>query len=488
MKFARTNQRIPTVRLQLSLSLLAVLALAACQTTQNTPAVEITETPPIIATPTDSVQPTATPLADPTPIPEYLIPLEQLDGLQIQFWHPWTGDISKEIDLLVDQFNQTNEWGIHVILRKSGSSMALASEVDSAAASGDDLPQVVAAPSEQLLTWLERDQLILPLDTLINDPQWGLSEQQRAEITLAFWLQDQSQDRQAGIPAQRNAQVIIYNQTWAKELGFDVPPQTAEEFRAQACAAAQVLLNDTNTSNDGMGGWIMDTQALTIYSWLSSFGTNPIIQGDPIQFSFNQPQAVQAFTFLRGMLDDGCAWNARSQTPQEYFNNRQALYYSAGLLDLPVQVRMQFQSGSQDEWIVLPFPGDPRPTLVVSGNSYGILRSTPAREAAGWLFVRWMSSPENQARLLTFYGGLPISVSAASLATSALHKIPQWASVISWIPFAQPAPQAAGWRVAQHVLEDAAWQAMQSHIPIEQIPDILAELDATISELLAREE
>ena len=37
------------------------------------------------------------------------------------------------------------------------------------------------------------------------------------------------------------------------------------------------------------------------------------------------------------------------------------------------------------------------------------------------------------------------------------------------------------------MLEDAARKRCKA-IPIEQIPDILAELDATISELLAREE
>ncbi len=394
--------------------------------------------------------------------------------------------MSSEVDRLVDEFNQSNEWGIHVILSRSGSSMALAREFDLTAGS-EDLPQVVVAPSEQLVTWFERDMQIRALEELIADPHWGLSEQQRAEIALVFWLQDQTQDRQVGIPAQRSAQVMVYNQTWARELGFDAPPQTVQEFRAQACAAAQALLSDRTSDNDGMGGWIVDTDGLTMYSWLRAFEADHVLQGEPQEFLFDQPRVLQAFTFLRALFDEGCAWQARNPAPQEYFSKRQALFYSASLLDLPLQVGMHAQLGSQDEWTILPFPGDPRPTLVVSGLSYGIIRSEPVRETAGWLFVRWMSQPEQQARLLAAGGGLPVSVSSATLADGALRQIPQWAGAVAWIPLAQPAPQASGWRVARLVLQDAAWQAMQSYVPPEEIEGILAELDATIAEILERE-
>ncbi len=463
--------------------LIAGLGLSACGAALETPAAP-TDTRPTL--PAASVTPRPTATSEPTPTPAFLIPLDQLKGLQIHFWHPWSGEMSREIDRLVDEFNQGNEWGIHVIVSRSGSSMALAREVD-LAAGGEDLPQVVAAPSEQLLTWFERDQRIRALDDLINDPNWGLSEQQRAEISLVFWLQDQTMDLQVGIPAQRSAEVLVYNQTWARELGFDMPPQTTQEFRDQACAAAQALLSDTGADNDGMGGWIINTDGLTVYSWLRAFETDLILEGEQPVFSFNQPQALRAMEFLRSLLDDGCAWQARNPAPQEYFSSRQALIYSANLLDLPVQAGIHAQLGSQDDWIILPFPGDPRPTLVVSGLSYGIMRSEPAYEVAGWLFVRWMSLPDNQARLLEAGGGLPVSVSAASLAGPAMQQIPQWASVVSWIPLAQPVPQSSGWRVARLVLQDAAWQVMQSYVPPGDIGAILAELDATILEVLERE-
>lgn len=481
------DRRRGLLREILPLVLLAANFLAACQSSPAPVESETQKSPTSAQVVTATPRSTVRPPIDPTATQSLRIPAEQLEGLQIQFWHPWAGEISREIDLLVDQFNQTNEWGIHVTVHRSGSSMALVQEVDRSAAGGEVLPQVVAAPSEHLLTWLERDQIILPLDSLVSDPVWGLDEKQRAEIALVFWLQDQSHDRQAGIPVQRSAQVLVYNQTWARELGFSTPPQTTETFREQACAAAQALRSDRDPGNDGMGGWILDTDGLTVYSWLKSFELESVVQGDPPVFVFNQPPALQALTYLRGLMDDGCAWIARDPAPYNYFANRQALFYSASLLDLPLQVSAQVRAASQDEWTLLPFPGHPRPTLVVSGLSYGVLRSSETAELAGWLFVRWMSLAENQARILTAGGGLPVSVSAASLAAKDMNKIPQWASVNAWIPIAQPAPQSSGWRVARHVLEDAARQAMQSYISPEQFTEILAELDATIAEVLAQQ-
>ncbi len=52
----------------------------------------------------------------------------------------------------------------------------------------------------------------------------------------------------------QSAQVMFYNNTWASELGFDAAPQTADEFKEQACAAAAANDADDTPDNDGTGG------------------------------------------------------------------------------------------------------------------------------------------------------------------------------------------------------------------------------------------
>lgn len=462
--------------------LLAVL-LAACAQVNQTPAMPGEPTPTIESTPgqtpvpdNTSVPPTA------TAAPTYLVPLEQLNEQKLIFAHPWTGESALLADKLVDTFNQTNEWGIHIMVRRSGSSMALADRVENGPFDAE-YPTVVAAPSEHLLWWLENGNLARPLNDLITDPYFGLSEQQRADFPLAFWQQDQSGGSQVGIPAQRDSSVLFYNQTWAAELGFTQPPLTTDDFKEQACAAAFVNAHDRFAANDGTGGWIVNTDGLVVYSWLRSFGLENAVSGESLQFQFNQPETGTAFSFVRSMVDESCAWFSRTTASNEYFANRQALFYAGLLSDLALQTRTNARLTSTDSWTVLPFPGSDRPVTVATGLSYGILRSDPAVEVAGWLFVRWMSQPENAAQLLLAGGGLPVSAAAVELAQGQMQDTPQWAQTLHWIPTVQSAPPLAGWRIARFVLQDAFWQALQPFTTADDIPLILEQLDATILEV-----
>ena len=479
----------PTHRLiTVLLVLIAVLLVTACQqsgvplvvptqsTSQMEPSAEQTQPAPQ-STPTNPA---------PTATPAYLVPLADLNGLKLIFSHPWTGDTAGVVDQLVDSFNQSNEWGIHIMVRRAGSSMALADRVESGTLEAE-YPQVVAAPSEHLLSWLENGNLVLPLNALIADPYFGLTEQQRADFPLVFWQQDQSGGSQVGIPAQRDMPVIFYNETWAAELGFAEPPTTADDFKAQACAAAFVNSHDRFAANDGTGGWIVNTDGLVVYSWFKSFGLEGELAGDPLQFHFNQLATQNAFTFVRSMLDESCAWFSRTTASNEYFANRQALFYTGYLTDLALQTKTNTRLKRQDSWTILPFPAGERPVTVVSGLSYGVLRSSEAQETAGWLFVRWMSQPENSAKLLAAGGGLPVSAAAADLARAQMDINPQWAQTLQWIPTMQSAPPVAGWRIARFVLQDAFWQSLQSYVPVEGFPLILEQIDAMIVEVLAQQ-
>jgi multiple sugar transport system substrate-binding protein len=481
---------IPMLKFNLTTTLVFVAAamiLAACQPvpvpSDPIPALTPVEsTRPSLPTP---IQPTAaTPTQ--TATPEFLVPLEQLDEVKITLWHPWVGELAQEIDQQVDHFNQTNEWDIHVMVKRSGSSMALAQQFEQAISADAEVPDIVIAPSEHLQYWHERDEQIVVLNDLLSDPVWGLSEQQRAGFPFVFWQQDQTEGLQLGIPVQRTARVFYYNLTWASELGFARPPGTLEEFKNQACAAAAANNAGGVRDNYNTGGWIVDTDGLTTYAWLKSFGLDNPFQSDPPHFAFDQPATQQAFEFLRGMLDEGCAWFSRSPASDEQFALRRALFYSGDLLDLPMQTRTMERMESQDVWMLIPFPGfvSDRPTVIVNGLSYGILKSTSEAELAAWLFVRWMNDSEIQYNLLQVGGGLPVTSASANMAEDLRRQYPQWGPALQWIPIAQAAPTVSDWRVARFVIDDAAWYALQFYVEPDQIAAIPAQIDATIQEVL----
>ena len=90
--------------------IITVLLLAACGSA------DATSTPEPAAA-TGQVSGTNTPGPAPTveAVSSLGVDKEALNGLEITVWHPWYGVESSLFDSFVEDFNQSNEWGITVV-------------------------------------------------------------------------------------------------------------------------------------------------------------------------------------------------------------------------------------------------------------------------------------------------------------------------------------------------------------------------------------
>ena len=108
--------------------------------------------------------------------------------------------------------------------------------------------------------------------------------------------------------------------------------------------------------------------------WIYAFGgeiTNPDAPG----YLFNTPETKQAFEYLKGLQESGCAWSDTDVDPQSEFANRQALFVVGSLFDIPAQQEAFTQAGSTDEWTVIPFPSSSQAVVDTYGPSLMITRS-----------------------------------------------------------------------------------------------------------------
>ncbi len=229
------------------LLLLTALILAAC--TPGSPAPTTPTSTPDLPTSTAGSSPAPTLTSSPTPLPAIAVDPAALRGLTIQVWQAFGGPAADLFTSQAAQFTAENEWGIVVNSSGYGDYTSLFDAMNTALDSGHT-PDLVAALPEQTLAW-EALGAVVDLKPYLADPQWGLAADASADIPSAFWAQDNVDGKQLGIPAQRSARVIFYNQTWAQELGFNSPPATADEFRQQACAANASFLKDNDQTNDG---------------------------------------------------------------------------------------------------------------------------------------------------------------------------------------------------------------------------------------------
>ncbi|RJP51867.1 MAG: hypothetical protein C4586_03690, partial [Anaerolineaceae bacterium] len=159
---------------------------------------------------------------------------EALKGLEITVWTPWYGIEADLFNSFVNEFNEQNEWGIKVNLQNQVNFANLYEKV-TASLPTEARPDLVIALPEHAQGWYA-DGVATDLTDYIDDPIYGIDS---GDIPYVFWNQDLAGEARVAFPAQRNAQFLLWNETWAGKLGFDSVPDTADVFREQACSARQ---------------------------------------------------------------------------------------------------------------------------------------------------------------------------------------------------------------------------------------------------------
>jgi len=448
-----------------SLLLLSVCLLAAC-------APRKTETPAAARTAVNTPQPTHTPLAVGTQIN---VTREALKGITVQVWHPWFGVEANLFNSMVSEFNQQNQWGIQVAAVGQSNYTSLYDSVTAALPTARR-PNLVIALPEQARAW-DADGYVVDLTPYLEDSQFGWSEVQASDFAPVFWNQDGDGARQLAVPAQRSARFMLWNKTWANELGFVSPPASPEDFREQACRAHQSMLTDASTDNDAFGGWLIDTNSMTALSWLLAFDGG-VLEGNG--YRFLTPNNIASFTFIKELQEADCAWLPTADADLfQAFAARKALFVTADLGDFSNISRVFVEQSNADEWVALAFPGQTKSALPVYGSSFVILKADDAEQLASWLFVTWMIQTQNDAHWVKTMGFFPLRASTLNLLTDYQATHPQWAQAVDLISDGQVQPQLASWRKVRVMLGDGFNYMFRMNIPSGQIAAVLAQMEST---------
>jgi len=446
------------------------------ETTKSPSPRNTTRTPSSFLTPSSTKQPES----------KINVPPQKLRGSIITFWHNWSGAAGDVIQSLVDEFNQTNEWGIILVPIEFFTLDEITGEIQKSIQDGKP-PNLVTATIHQALEW--DGQINLPdLNTYVLDPVWGLSAEAQDDFYPIFWEQDVTDGKRLGFPAQRSGQLLFYNTTWAKELGYKNAPSSPEQFKIQACAATEANRRDADTDNDGTGGWIISTDYAAMLGWIYAFGgevTQPANSTHEQRvYNFNSQQTEQAFTFLRGLFDEGCAWLSNNQYPHGEFAKRMGLFASESVTDIPYQTQVMKQNRNRDQWTVIAFPSPSlKPAFDVYGPSYIMLPASDETQLASWLFLKWMAEPERQAQLLETSNSLPLREANLKSLETHLKNNPELAAAMENLPHARTEPNLISWRKVRWALGDASTQLFRAYFTIDQVPSLLEFLNQTALEL-----
>jgi ABC-type glycerol-3-phosphate transport system substrate-binding protein len=465
------------------LLLLMFLALSACgRGSASTPPTEGSQNDKSESQPSATSVPTKTPTPRPT-VSVLGVDKNALSGVTLQFWHAASGALEQEIEAVVGDFNRQNSWGITVYTTPRGGFDQIFEDMQ-VATKEQSRPNVVTAFLYQALYWRAEKDLLVDLGPYINDAVWGLEADEQADYYPVFWGHGQERSKMWGIPFWGSAQMIYYNRTWAKELGFSSAPTSPTQFRQQACAAALANKKDEDSTNDGTGGWMISLNYSAVLGWIHAFG-GEVMATEGEGYRFDTPEVEEAFTFLRELYDEGCAWLSDSPSPEAEFAARRALFVHGSSAGIPYQEDAFVETASADEWTVIPFPSPVgKPVVEVYGPLLFILRASPEEQLASWLFVRWLTSAEVQGRLARVSGYLPVRRSALDFVQPLPEVHPQWEAAVGLLSYAREEPRDKSWRIVRWAVSDAATQLFRYYFHADQVPALTRLLNETANDLV----
>jgi multiple sugar transport system substrate-binding protein len=405
--------------------------------------------------------------------------MEAPEGETVVFWHVWYSEpVKSGMQAVVDEFNATNEWGITVEALDQGNYSDVEDLMNAAIQSGD-LPNLVVAYGNALANW-HSVEVLADLNEYIDDPDWGFTDADKADFYPAAYNSTIAEDgTRFGFPISQSAEVLFYNSTWGQELGFDAPPASSEEFMEQACAATAANAEDDDPDNDGTGGYVLYAGASQVMAWLFAFGGD-ILNAEGTGYNTSSPELQAVAEFLKGIWDEGCAFPTESY-PNPEFATRKALIVSSSTVGLPYQLAAFEDAGTTDEeWMFMPFPGPDGVAVNSYLQSVGMVKSTPEKQLATWLFLKYFTSPEGQAKWIEASAYYPTRASTNDLLEAYAAENPQWASGLQLVEYGEVEPALPSWATVRRDIQDSFAAILQG--TLDQIPTILSDLDAAAAE------
>lgn len=358
---------------------------------------------------------------------------------KITFWHSMGGDLGGiAIPEMADNFNNS-QTQCYVEPIYQGSYDDALNKLK-AGLQSKDTPAVMQL--YDIGTRLMVDlQVIKPVQDFIDAENYDVSDLE--PNVLAYYTVE---GKQASMPFNSSTPMLYYNKDMFAAAGLDPesPPQTFEEV----WDAARVL-----TQKDDAGNVTVSGISMSIYGWFfeellavsGGYYVNNANGRDALatEATFNSPEGVAILDWWKGMYDEGIMGNygrVNADVRTAFYAGQTAMFIDStavlrGAIDT---IGGKFEVGTA----YLPRPNEAAfntSGTIIGGGSLWIISDRPQEEQnCAWEFIKFQTSPEQQAYWHTMSGYFPIRVTAydVPLAQEWHAKYPQFETAVNQLHLA----------------------------------------------------
>jgi multiple sugar transport system substrate-binding protein/sn-glycerol 3-phosphate transport system substrate-binding protein len=414
--------------------------------------------------------------------PGAAVNLEELDlqDQEIVFWYQHTREREEAMLALIEDFNRANPHGITVRGEYAGNYGDIYNKM-MVGLQGGALPNLLVAYQNQAQVYYLADGVV-DLTPYMNSPKWGLSPEARQDYFQSFVNQDNVDGVQVGFPPNRSMEILYYNVDWLRELGYEGPPRTWEEF-AEMCRKAHAQPFSRSERKARSLGFLIEADASRLASMVFSRGGD-FMNPAGTAYTLNTSEAREAMQMVQNLVEEG----AVELLSERYGDTRDfsvgqvlcAIRSSSGLPFFKSGV----SSGLGFEWNVGPLPHTGKqPVMNAYGASVSVCRTTPEQQLAAWLFVKWLTEPEQQARWVRASNYFPVRRSTARELDDYFEKNPRYRTAYELLDYGKSEPAVVGYEPVRRLIA----QSMVEIVEGTEVGPVLERLERNANATLEEE-
>ena len=365
----------------------------------------------------------------------------------LEFWHTQTGPNKDKLEALIKDFQAKNP-NITINAQYVGNYTQLYQKIQTAIAGGQT-PDLAVAYENQVADY-QTAGVIVPLEEYVKSKKYGLTQDDYLDILQTYRYDNfypNIKNQMLSFPFTKSVMVMYYNMDALKAAGIDRPPQTWDEFHKDALAV----------SKNGVKGYAISIDASLFDQMVPSLG-GQIMNDTQTKYIFNNQAGLQALSLLQAMVKDGSAYQiAKQYDDQNDFGAGKAVFTLSSSAGLSFYKQVVDQ-GAKFTWGVAPPPHGPgqQPYTDLYGANVSIFKSTPEKQLAAWLFIKYFTSKEINPDWSTATGYLPIRASGLNdpRVQARIQSLPQYKQALDIQQYGVPEPSPRGSEAARQHIAD----------------------------------
>lgn len=400
-------------------------------------------------------------------------------NIEVVYWHNRPQRDQELLQSMLDEFNRTNPYGIRARAEIAGASYNDVYNKINAAIQAGQPPDIAVAYQNQA-AFYRAQGAVIDLTPFIRSKKYGLSEEDLKDYFPIFLESDanpQYKGERLGFPTQRSVEVMYYNADWLRQLGYTEPPRDWKTWEEVACKASDPA--------NKKYGWAFRHDASNFASMVFSRGGR-ILSPDGSAYVFNSQAGVDTLAMIQRMFKNRCAVEIPTSErfgEQNRFANGEVLFVFASSSGLPFY-REAVEKGAKFNWDISLLPYTEKPAVNLYGASVSVFKTTPERELAAWLVIKFLGERPQTVKWAVNTGYLPVRQSAKAEVIAAFERDPQWgpvarsyARIFDWLQYAMVESPVAGYDPVRTIID----QEVMSRVINDPNVDVKKLLDDAVA-------